>query len=427
MDRLPRREFVRQLLALGIGCLPAAGAARALARDAGRDDTTVTGRTGPGLDAFDVQMPPYMAAWGITNAALAVTYRGRLMLARGYTRQPAAADLTATPTALFRVGSISKPLTASAIFHLVDDGVIDPGDTVADILLERHPGLRFADARWQQVTIAHLLQHLGGWDRGRTFDPMFYDYAIARALQKPLPIDKDDILRFMAAQPLQTDPGTTFSYSNFGYSLLGQVIETVTQQSYEGYVRAHVFKPVGVSRPVIGHSLPAQRRPGEVAYHSDCVTASVFDAGERRVPCQYGGWNVENMDAHGGWIASAVDIARFAAAFDDPGRCPFLSPAAVESMFALPENISPDRYRPGDPYTASGWSVRDYGNGHRNTWHLGIIAGTFGFMARWQSGINAVALFNRFEEGMAQIDGILWKTAHAVKHWPNRDLFDRYL
>ena len=97
----------------------------------------------------------------------------------------------------------------------------------------------------------------------------------------------------------------------------------------------------------------------------------------------YGGFRVENLDAHGGWLASAVDLARFVAALDDPNHHPALSAASIERMFALPENLAGKDYQLGDSYYACGWQVRDYGNGQRNTWHTGSLPGTYTF---WPGG-----------------------------------------
>jgi hypothetical protein len=179
---------------------------------------------------------------------------------------------------------------------------------------------------------------------------------------------------------------------------------------YEDYVKKAILSPLGIHGMQIGHSRLEDRAVGEVAYESD----------KEHV---YGGFNLENMDSHGGWLASAPLLVRFASAFDDPCNCPILSAASIEMMFALPQTIAPEQYKAGDPYYACGWNVRDYGQGRRNTWHTGSLPGTYTFMARWANGVDCVALFNRRTPDTAKIDGLLRKTVDSVSSWPDGDLF----
>jgi CubicO group peptidase (beta-lactamase class C family) len=176
------------------------------------------------------------------------------------------------------------------------------------------------DERWRQVTIAHCLSHAGGWDRAVSYDPMFQALRMAKSLQVELPILPQHIIRYQLGQPLDFDPGERYAYSNFGYSLLGRIIEQVTEQPYEKYVQDEVLKPLGITRAVIGGSLESQRVSGEVRYYdakNGSGKAIVGEgAGEKQAPISYGTWRQETLDAHGGWIASASDLAKFAAAFD---------------------------------------------------------------------------------------------------------------
>jgi CubicO group peptidase (beta-lactamase class C family) len=264
------------------------------------------------------------------------------------------------------------------------------------------------------VTILHLLEHLGGWDHNKSFVPMFADEKISKALGKPLPVTQADIITFMNGQPFQYEPGTKYAYSNYGYCLLGRVIEQKTGLSYEDYIKKAVLSPLGISRMQIGHSNLDGRALGEVKYESKSESV-------------YGAFNLENMDSHGGWIASAPELVRFAASFDRPGESPILSAASIETMFSLPATITREKYKPGESYYACGWMVRDYGNGRRNTWHAGSLPGCYTFMARWSNGVNCVVLFNKRGPGFEKIDSILSKTAKSISDWPDHDLFPRML
>lgn len=373
-------------------------------------------QTGPDvaeLSIFDEAMKEFMVSRKISAGSLAITYKSRLIFARGYTWSKA--DSAATePSSLFRIASISKPVTSAGIFKLIDDKQLSLDDKVMDILPYGTPDGQTPDSNLGKVTILHLLQHLGGWDRDKAFDPMFADKKISKALGVPLPVTQADIIIFMNGQPLQYEPGTKFAYSNYGYCLLGRVIEQKSGLSYEDYIKESILSPLGISRMQIGHSELEQRAPGEVIYESKSESV-------------YGAFNLENMDSHGGWLASAPELVRFATAFDDPGNCPILSAASIESMFSLPATITREIYKPGEKYYACGWDVRDYGNGRRNTWHTGSLPGCHTFMARWLNGVNCVVLFNKRGEDFDAIDPLLWEAVKSISNWPDHDLFGEML
>src|SRR6185436_10400107 len=88
----------------------------------------------------------------------------------------------------------------------------------------------------------------------------------------------------------------------------------------------------------IGASLDGGQAPGEVRYYTrdNALEQNVFPGGPEKVPVPYGGFHLEAMDAHGGWIASAIDLARFAAALDDPQHSPLLRPESFTTTSAPP-------------------------------------------------------------------------------------------
>lgn len=372
-----------------------------------------TGPDVPELSVFDEIMKEFMISRKVSAGSLAITYKSRLVFAHGYTWSKTDSPTT-KPISLFRIASLSKPITSAGILKLVENNQLSLNDKVMEILPFRTPKGKTPDPNLGKVTILHLLEHLGGWDRNKAFDPMFADKKISRALGKPLPITQVDIITFMNGQPLQYEPGTKYCYSNYGYCLLGRVIEQKTGLSYEEYIKKSILLPLGITRMQIGHSKLKDRAPGEVIYESDDESA-------------YGSFNLENMDSHGGWLASAPDLVRFAAAFDDPVNCLILSAKSIETMFSLPATIASANYKPGEKYYACGWNVRDYGNGRRNTWHTGSLPGTYTFMARWSNGVDCVVLFNKRGDGFGAIDPLLWKAVKSISNWPEHDLFDEML
>jgi N-acyl-D-amino-acid deacylase len=431
----------RPLMLACIAVLVAAAAALApgwLPRATLAEDIPTTGRADPAFQSFDDTMLGFMRKRGIPGGALAVLKDGRLVYARGYGWADKEHNVPARPTSLFRLASISKTITSTAVLTLVQDGKLDL-DAPAFKLLGLKPYVApggAVDPRIWQVTVRELLHHTGGFDSGKSGDPMFMPLKIAQAVGAPPPADQDAIIRYMLGRPLDWDPGTHYAYSNFGYCVLGRVIEKVSGQPYGQYVQQHVLHPLGITHMALGRTLLRDQRPDEVHYYqpNDGLVTPVFpDAKAKQVPEPYGGFNLDAMDSHGGWLASAVDLARFAGELDFPDGKPLLGPAAVRETYARPAppvSIGPGG-QPDPVYYACGWEVRVVGqDGRTNRWHNGSLPGTDTWLIRRWDGLSWVALFNeRSEGGMppdGEIDSALHVAADAVKQWPGRDLFQEY-
>jgi N-acyl-D-amino-acid deacylase len=442
--------------------------------------------------AFDREIQEFMLTRHIPGGALAVVKGRRLVYAQGYGLADRDQRNLVRPDSLFRIASVSKPITAVAVLKLVEQGRLQLDMRALELLapgadtLQPEPGK--LDERWKRITVRQLLQHTGGWDRDRSFDPMFRSRQIATALGIPSPPGPRDIIRYMQGQSLDFDPGTRYAYSNFGYCILGRIIEKVTGVTYERFVQQQIFAPIRITRMKIGRSLADQRADGEVRYYlpDDEVAENVFDDGwgaraagvsgapprhaidelpwpdstahsrqqksadtkpaggppadgresralPRQVPWPYGGFCLESMDAHGGWIASAVDLARFAAAADDPSRS-LLKPATQRVMYAPPP-APVSRNADGSPKEfcyGCGWFVRPMGEqGRANYWHTGSLPGTFTLLVRRHDGLSWAALFNQRSNDSKlpdnAIDSALHRAADAVRDWSGEDLFRKYV
>lgn len=389
----------------------------------------VTGAPAPGLEAFDGVMRNVMQGpFGeIPAVALAVTYRGRLVLAHGYTLG-GTAPLT-QPQSLFRIASVSKQITSTLINRLIQEGRLSLDDTLGQFVsLTPAPG-QTIDPRLASITVRSLLEHLSGLGVQATigYDPMFHDASIAQALGIPLPVGRADIIEFMNGVPLASAPGSTFNYSNYGYLLLGRIIEAVTGMPYADYAASMLY-PLGICDLQQGHSLPQQRLPGEVTYDSGWTAPTVMDNSGASVPLEYGGFHLENMDSHGGWVASAVGLARFLSNLDFPNaQVALLDADSLDRMFGLPQNYPPP-YQTGDAYYAKGWWVRDYGIGLRNTWHDGSLPSTTAYVLRTEYGWDYAVLLNRRDENdsgalSAWLDQNMWAAYSQVSQWPGGNQF----
>jgi N-acyl-D-amino-acid deacylase len=404
----------------------------ATANDATGSATITTfagsGKRQPGMESYDRIIPRLMARWGIPGGAVAVVKDGKLVFARGYGYADTAAHEAVQADALFRIASVSKTITSATILKLVEEGKLSLDDKPFVMLsdLTAPPGTT-EDSRLVGITVRQLLEHAGGWDRDASGDPMFMSTAIAQSLGTTAPASTEDIIRYMRGKTLDFPPGTRYVYSNFGYAVLGRVIEKVTGQPYADYVKSTVLAPMGITRMRIGASLLAGRADGEVKYYDPGTTTSVFPGGGT-VPWPYGGFYLEAMDSHGAWIASTMDLLRFLTHIDPrTATTPFLSEATVNTMLARP---AAPLWVGSAYWYGLGWLVRPSGN-DANWWHDGSLPGTTTLLVRAYNGLDWVALFNARASSSstsfdAELDQSLWTAAGAVTQWPTEDLFGAY-
>jgi N-acyl-D-amino-acid deacylase len=388
----------------------------------------VSGEEVATLAPLDDWMRAFMAASGIPGGQLAVAREGKLLYNSGFGYADRDAKLPVETTSLFRIASVSKPITAVAILQLVERGKLKLSDKV-DEILAIGPHLE-ADAepddRWSEITIEHCLAHTGGWDRDKSYDPMFAYQRVAKSLGAKLPVGTAEIIRYMRGQPLDTAPGEHYAYSNFGFCLLGRVIEKLSGQPYDTYVRESVFAPLGCTSPRMGKSLETECTAPEVCYYTfnDAMATPMVgpDAGDegKKVPVPYGGWHQEALDAHGGWIASAGDLALFAAALDEPDK--LIAADSVKDMFAPHATINADTRI----HYGLGWVLGREGSDDRPLKaHGGALPCTAASLVKTHDGLNLAVLFNL---GMDKngflgrgLDGKLVSAARQVEKWPDRE------
>jgi CubicO group peptidase (beta-lactamase class C family) len=403
-------------------------------------ESLATGQADPRLAPFDTLMSGFLTKHQVPGAALAVARHGRLVLARGFGYADIDAKKPVRPVSLFRIASVSKPFTAAAVLKLVERNKLGLDDPVlSHIKLEAYlePKTK-PDPRWKRITVRQCLHHTGGWDRDLPktgYDPIGIPRKIARALKVPPNVTPDDIVRYMMGKPLDFDPGARYAYSNLGYLILGRVIEAVTGEKYEALVKKAILAPVGITGMHLGRALPEHRSASEVRYYmakpgtGECLYPPRVG---QKVPWPDGADNVEGYEAHGGWVASAPDLLRFATAFDSPSKSPLLKAETIQMMFARPAG-RPGRDAKGKPldsYYACGWQVVELGGGKINTFHTGFISGMNSLLVRRSDGLDWAVLLNTDTDAKGksltdQIDPKLHEAADAVKSWPDGDLFGK--
>jgi N-acyl-D-amino-acid deacylase len=379
--------------------------------------------------SYDQLASTLLTKYQIPGGALAVTRNGRLVFARGYGVANKATGELVQPDSRFRIASLSKPVTSAAVLLLVQRGKLSLDQRVFDILsYEPLPG-ESVDPRLATITIRHLLEHSGGWNRDTTFDPMFLPVTIAAATGTPAPATTDSIIRFMMGKPLQFNPGSDYNYSNYGYVLLGRIVETISGQPYEKFVREQILSPSGAACMQLGHSLQVQSLPKEVKYYdypAAPLAPSIFGTGTK-VPRPDGGFDLEAMDAHGGWVASTIDYLRFVLSVDARNDPPdILAPATINIMTARPTipywSTSPTWY-------AKGWQVRP-SLGDANWWHTGGLPGTTTIVVRNHGGMAWAAFFNsqpsNVDAFVEEPDSGMWTALAHVTSWPSYDQFQSF-
>ena len=199
---------------------------------------------GFGTEPLDAAMRQTLKQFGVPGGALAVTDHGKLVVAKGYGWANIAAHQPVTPESLFCLASVSKVVTGVAVLRLVEEGKLKLDDRMYVLLGRPRPLDGFQlDPRVREITVRQLLLHAGGFDPKQGGDYLQTAKKIARETGQKLPISADFLLRYAFSRPLDYMPGKEEHYSNFGFFLLNEVIEKVSGQPYEQYVRQHVLRP----------------------------------------------------------------------------------------------------------------------------------------------------------------------------------------
>lgn len=166
----------------------------------------------------------------------AISYRGEVVFNRAYGLARLDPPQALTTGHIFRAASQSKSVTAACILILVDRGFIKLTDYVGDYLpfIARH-----FDRRYHKITIEQVLEHAAGlWSDGDNQDFWWGDLDFPNA---------EELEAFYTRTSLAIDPLSRFKYSNFGYGLLGLVIEKISQNSYSDFIRQNIADPLNLN------------------------------------------------------------------------------------------------------------------------------------------------------------------------------------
>ncbi len=370
------------------------------------------------FEHLEATVASMMGKYDIKGASVAVAKDGKLVFAKGIGYADAEAREPVEPRHLFRVASVSKLITATAIMKMTEQDLLDIDDKVfgENGILNDSIYMDYVDPRVEDITVRHLLNHSSGWNR-RYGDPMFMQQRIAREIKLDLPVQVPDIIRFVFNRKLNFDPGSRTSYSNLGYAILGEVIGKISGMEYESYVREKILSPLGIQEMRIGKSLLEDRFENEVNYYETSVISenhSICTMG-KAIPLTFRGNCIETLGAAGGWIASPSEMLKLVVAIDTiPGKPNILSPESIELMTDI-------RLSGGHPI---GWAGTD---GRGNWWRTGTLSGTSALVLRQNDGLSwAVFINSSTYKGIslpAEMHREVQTALNQVEQWPEHDLF----
>src|SRR5690348_7836007 len=280
-----------------------------------------------------------LIARGIPGLAIAVAIDGKLAYAEGFGYADLEQRVPARPTTKFRIGSISKPLTATALMQLVEQGKID-----LDAPIQKYVP-SFPD-KGVRITPRLLAGHLAGI-RHYQGD----EFLISRHYDSVL-----DGLKIFENDPLVSPPGAAFHYSSYGFNLLSAAIESASGENFVSYMQNRVFLPLGLV-----DTLADQNRPL-------IEERSRFYSREKDGPFENAPY-VDNSYkwAGGGFLSTAEDLVRFGTALLRPG---FLKESSLRLLFTSQKTNSGEETGYG-----MGWGIRKSKSGQRIFEHAGGSVG----------------------------------------------------
>ncbi|KAK3097156.1 hypothetical protein FSP39_006921 [Pinctada imbricata] len=355
------------------------------------------------MECFDRVLMDFMADQRIPGASFIISYHGKILYAQGY--GVAGPCRLSTSSSKYRIASITKPITAMAMIKAVEEGRIGLQQKVFyphGILKHLKPSGVSVKQMWK-ITVRDLLQHSGGWDREKDMDVVFL----------PLnEIHKDDLVKnavpyneclakFMMDKKLQFNPGKHHAYSNYGYLLLGLILEEVYGRNYEELIHA-LLDSIDVGRVCSGQETRQTEDYMEVEYYeedSSTIHDHVTLPGSTVCQPQYGGLRMKDAAAYGGLVASVYQLIEIFhhLDLDINVKNRLLTETSIQKMLTRPS------YEDSEDWYGLGLDIQDSGQ----SWgHTGSMDGSSGTFHRDKSGLTWVLLFNACSKD-TDLDGLI--------------------
>ncbi len=343
-----------------------------------------------------------METYEVPGLSVAIAIKGKPSYVEAFGVADREAGEALTPQHRFRIASISKPITSTGIFTLIEAGKLQLDSRVFgpnSILGDDYPTSTKHRPNIQQITIEHLLTHTtGGW-KSDAGDPMGLDKKMNHRELIAWTLEYDDL-----ANP----PGKSFAYSNFGYCILGRVIEKLTGQTYEQYIKDNILRRCDISDMQIAGNTLDERATNEVKYYDP-----------RRDPY---GLNVARMDSHGGWIATPSDLTAFfvhISGFKDTVQ--LLTDDTLRTMTTPATANFKGLFGMTTPATENPSYARGlFVNSSDNWWHGGTLPGTETISVRTNADFCWSAFTNtqsKSRDMFPSLDRLVWHMVLSVGAW----------
>jgi serine beta-lactamase-like protein LACTB, mitochondrial len=330
---LPTSSLARVRAAFVLCLLLLSPATRVEARQAAQPAAALPGEK---IRLIETLVNAEMAKQKIPGMTVAVASERQVRWAAGFGMQDVENNVAARPATVYRLGSISKPITAVAVMQLFERGKLD-----LDAPVQKYCPA-FPEKQWP-VTTRQVLGHLAGIRHYKS-DEEFNSTRFYASVAEGLNMFKDD--------PLLSEPGTKYTYTTHGYSVLGCVVEGASGQKFADFVGENIFKPAVMERirvDSVADIIP-NRAQGYRITDKGVLTNSPLADNSYKVP-------------GGGFVSTAEDLARFAVALQT-GK--LLKPETLELMYA------PQKTKDGKETSYGlGWGVGKRPTGERTVGHSG--------------------------------------------------------
>lgn len=318
---------------------------------AGLNDTLTNAMSDiAGLEGMDRTIENFRKRWGLHGLSIAVMRNDSLVYAKGYGWADREAGEKMGPGNILRMASVSKLITATGIMKLQEEGRLSLSDTVfgprgilCDSAYTASIGRKH---NYMQITVEDLLRHQGGFTCAYG-DPMFSTRDIIRQFRLDGPPDQHELTECVLKRPLGFAPGTWQRYSNFGYLLLSMIIEKVSGQTYESYIRENVLEPAGCRDMHIAGNYYEERYSNEARYymHDGSEPCPEYDMSGDLVEKCYGGNDIRGLSGAGAWCGSPAELCRFVASIDGKPQIPDI--LSRESIAEMTEYFDPETFSLG--------------------------------------------------------------------------------
>ena len=267
------------------------------------------------------------------SGSILVAKGGQAVVSKGYGMANYELNVPNTPQTVFRLASLTKAFTATAVMQLHERGQLNINDAICKHLAD-------CPQAWQTVTVRHLLTHTSGIPNYTNF-PGYERSAV-------LPATHEEVVARFRDKPLEFPPGEQYRYSNSGYHLLGMIVEKVSGKPYADYLRENIFAPLGMENTGLDDNkrLVPNRAAGYALDNDSLVNADFLD--------------MAHVYAEGGLYSTTEDMLAWEQA---------LYTEKILSRQSLDEMFTP--FRNGYGY---GWEVtRSFGRREIN--HSGLVFG----------------------------------------------------